>query len=105
MKKLVLSLLITGTLFSCSHDGQEPDFCSGEIELESQQFPQSWKLVKMTGGMINSETTGSAMAWQETIVLNDDKTFRKVRERDNQATETSGTYALAYDDADKRYQL
>lgn len=34
------------------------------------------------------------MAWQETFVLNEDHTFRKVREQSGEIKEASGTYAF-----------
>src|SRR6478736_5108346 len=97
MKKLSFVIIATSLLLSCSkgHEptpNEEEEFCSGEIDLSEGQFPQTWKLVKMTGGMINSETTGVDMAWQEVIVLNSGGAFTKTRKRDNVMTEASGTY-------------
>lgn len=100
MKKLLFAILATGFLFSCSR-GDEPtlseeDFCSEEINLLEEQFPypQAWKLVKMSGSMVNSETTGFNMAWQEYILLNEDGTFRKTRTEDNKTKDALGSYTF-----------
>ena len=53
---------------------------------------QKWKLVKMTGSFIGSETTGEDMEWQETIVLKENNIFVKSRVRNNSTTAVEGTY-------------
>ena len=55
----------------------------------------SWKLVKMTGSLINSETTGEAMEWQETINLKENGTFEKIRIRDGKTITVNGSYSYA----------
>ncbi len=92
----LVRVLIIGLLVSCSEDPDSlKESCTGKIDLETQQFPQVWKLVKISGGMLNTETTGANMYWQETIQLNADGTFIKHREENNHASEASGTYSFA----------
>jgi len=94
--KTLIRIIITGLLISCSEDTELlKESCAGKVDLESQQFPQEWKLIKITGRMLNSETTGANMPWQETILLKVDGTFIKHREENNQANEASGTYSFA----------
>lgn len=94
MMQTLVRVLIIGLLVSCSDDSLK-ESCTGKIDLETQQFPQLWKLTKISGGMINTETTGANMYWQETIQLNADGTFIKHREENNHASEASGTYSFA----------
>lgn len=107
MQKRILITTLIVMLFSCSKDVDEviDESCLGEINLESQQFPQVWKLIKMTGNMVNSETTGANMSWQENIRLNADGTFTKHRERDNKTTEATGTYSFSLIDPDQSIEL
>jgi hypothetical protein len=69
--------------------------CTGDDELEPDQFPQKWQLVKMTGEMVNSESTGDDMDWQEYYILKSDDTFTKFREREGLLSEASGTFEFA----------
>jgi len=62
--------------------------------LTPGSYPQKWKLVKMTGSMIPSETTGEDMAWQESYELYTDHTFLKSSTRNGQLIEVKGTYTL-----------
>jgi hypothetical protein len=96
MNTLLRFTFLLGMLLSCSKDSdQVPDkSCLGEIKLEALKFPQTWTLIKVTGSMINSETTGTNMPWQESIALKSDGTFTKSRNQNNQITEASGTYAF-----------
>jgi len=55
--------------------------------------------------MLNSETTGANMRWQETILLNADGTFIKHRDENNQATEAAGTYFLAPGGIEDSFEL
>jgi hypothetical protein len=83
MKKIVFILVIVGILFSCNND----DGSNLNTELIG-----NWKLIKSTGSIPNSETTGSEMEWQELYSINTDGTFLKHRERNNIITEITGTY-------------
>jgi hypothetical protein len=96
MQTLVMAMIVIGTLICCSEDIESSkDSCPGKVDLESQQFPQVWKLIKMTGSMRNSETTGANMQWQETIALNANGIFIKNRVENNLTYEASGTYTFA----------
>ena len=59
----------------------------------------------MTGSMINSETTGENMAWQEIIELKADNTFSKTRRRDNKTKAASGGYSFNHDPMDNSVML
>jgi hypothetical protein len=87
--KMLLYMICFGLVAACSKD--EP---AKVKEFNDEVYPQKWKLVKMTGSMANSETTGSAMSWQETYLLKSDNSFIKSRVRDNVTTEAKGTYAF-----------
>ncbi len=61
-----------------------------DISVEDQQ----WKLVRMTGSTMNSETTGADMEWQETYSLSEDGTFIKTRVVDGSTFQALGTYQV-----------
>jgi len=82
MKNLVLLTLLSIAISSCTKN--DP--------IDSTSSTQLWELVKMTGQIPNSETTGDDMEWQELYTLNADLTFIKQRDRDGVTTEASGTY-------------
>jgi len=84
MKNLMLISLLICTLSSCTKDEK----------FDSKQYPQKWQLIKMTGQIPNSETTGADMEWQESYLLNSDGTFTKSRERSGILTEVSGTFVF-----------
>ena len=84
MKNLTYIPFVISLLFSCSDNGGEK-----EISLE---YPQHWKLIKMTGNIPNSVTTGNKMEWQEVYVFNADGTFVKTQKRNNLLFEGTGTY-------------
>jgi hypothetical protein len=95
MQNFVWAIAMIFLLSSCSEDEPTLTSCTEKVDIASLQFPQTWKLVKMTGSMINTETTGANMDWQETILLNADGTFTKTRDRNNETVEASGTYSFA----------
>ncbi|UZO81052.1 hypothetical protein NBT05_00915 [Aquimarina sp. ERC-38] len=73
--------------------------CSEKTEEEAQNFDlkaeqQEWSLFKMTGNTPNSETTGNQMSWQEIYEINNNGSFTKIRNRDGNITEASGTYEI-----------
>ena len=53
---------------------------------------QKWQLVSMTGSIVNSKTTGEAMAWQEYFIFKTDGTFIKSRTFEGTEIEAFGTY-------------
>lgn len=80
----VPTLLFVASLFSCSKENQK------DLTASNQQ---KWRLVKMTGSMIHSETTGKDMSWQEYYLFNSDGTFLKSREQNGQVKEATGIYS------------
>jgi len=85
MKKRILFLITIAVIFSCNK--------SDDINKETELFG-NWKLIRMTGNIPNSETTGSEMDWQETYLFKTDGTFQKSRDRNGVITEISGTFSL-----------
>lgn len=87
MKKIKLfNTILIGLLIFSS--------CQIDDEFNPTQYPQKWQLVKMTGQIANSETTGNAMEWQEFYLLNSNGTFTKSRERNGLLMEESGTFTF-----------
>ncbi|MBS9462382.1 hypothetical protein KIM67_08175 [Flagellimonas sp. 389] len=79
-------------------------------EAEDQPVPlkgeaQKWELVKMTGSMVNSETTGDAMEWQENYFLNPNGSFEKQRVYDGTTTKATGSYELIVQEDEKYFEL
>ncbi len=72
--------------------------CSKTIDaLESKDFsinnyPQTWKLIKMTGSQEGSESSGEEMEWQENYVFNSDGSFVKTRISTGELKSASGRY-------------
>ncbi|HEX9153114.1 MAG TPA: hypothetical protein VF842_13570 [Flavobacterium sp.] len=71
---------------SCSKDA---------VAADSAGYYGKWTLIKMSGTLSNSETTGAAMEWHEFYLLNSDGTFTKSRERNAIKTTISGTYTAS----------
>lgn len=88
-------MTLAAVLYACSNESNDKKMDAEQPEKVSDtgQFPQKWQLIKMSGNMAGSETTGDQMAWQESYVLNEDHTFRKVREQSGEKKEASGAYA------------
>lgn len=87
MKYLTLLLLFLCFLSACNKEEDDDNF-------DIDEFPQKWELVKMTGQIPNSETTGDKMEWQEYYRLNLDSTFTKLRERNGEVVEASGNFVF-----------
>lgn len=97
MRKLLGIPIMVILLLSCSVE----DYMEDDISL--QYATQKWKLVRMTGSFMNSETTGDEMEWQEYYIFNPDGTFFKSSNREGTITEASGTFEVVEyenDDAD-----
>jgi hypothetical protein len=91
MKNLLICICLLGTgLLSCSKNEDD----ALKTDFDPQQFPQKWQLVKMRGSMVNSETTGAAMGWQESYLFWEDHKFTKSRQRGTMLTEASGTFVV-----------
>lgn len=85
MKKIIFGSVIICTMLSCSKDD----------DFVSDQYPQKWKLIEMSGSIANvPPSTGSDMAWQEYYILNSDSTFIKARETDNVVMQEAGTFTF-----------
>jgi len=90
MRYLIIGLMI---LFAAC---EAPDEVSPEVTVEqpdAESYLEKWQLVEMSGDLAEVKpATGSDMAWQEYYLLYEDDTFKKVRERDGNVKEASGTY-------------
>ena len=83
MKKLIVLITFLTIFNSCSKDN---------VATDNTGYYGKWTLIKMSGSMVDSETTGSAMEWQEFYLFNTNGTFTKSRERNGVKTTISGTY-------------
>ncbi|KIA86798.1 hypothetical protein [Flavobacterium sp. AED] len=86
MKHFVILVAFLSIFNSCSKDA---------VVNDSMGYYGKWTLVKMSGSMANSETTGTAMEWQEFYLFNTNGTFTKSRERNAIKTTISGTYVTS----------
>lgn len=84
MKNLAIIIIFICVFSSCTKDTDD--------STTTSDYHGKWTLVKMTGSMQNSETTGSAMAWQEFYMFNNDGTFTKSRTQNTVTTTVSGRY-------------
>lgn len=83
MKHLVILIAFLFVFSSCSKDA---------VVTDSSGYYGKWTLVKMSGSMANSETTGAAMEWQEFYLFNTNGTFTKSREQNGFKRTVSGIY-------------
>lgn len=83
MKHLTILVAFLSIFNSCSRD---------TVTTNSADYHEKWTLVKMSGTLHDSETTGAAMEWQEFYLFNANETFTKSRERNAIKTTISGTY-------------
>ncbi len=91
MKRLALIIAFLFVFSSCTKDTEEA--------TTTADYYGKWTLVKMSGSMINSVTTGTAMGWQEFYLFKNDGTFEKSRMRNTVETKAVGTYtAIDYQD-------
>ena len=75
-------------LSSCSKDNDtlvNKDFTSND-------FPQTWKLIKMTGSVQGFESEGEDMDWQENYLFRSDGTFLKTRITEGESESASGSF-------------
>lgn len=77
-----------------SEDAVTSDLSASEtvLPLVEKDFPQEWKLSMMSGMIANSETSGEDMEYQETYRFFPNKTFTKIREKNESVSEASGTF-------------
>jgi hypothetical protein len=70
------------SLISCNReDGFDPDL-----------YPQKWQLVKIYYGIVNSESTGDDLEWQEYYILYKNNSFTKSRLQEGVLYEATGTF-------------
>ncbi|EDP98594.1 hypothetical protein U8527_21520 [Kordia algicida OT-1] len=91
MKKLFLVLITVGLLYSCNND---------DDDVAVNDILGTWKLVEMSGSILNWQTTGADMDWQETYTLNTNGTFMKTRVQNGTTTQASGTFTFIEGTAD-----
>lgn len=88
MKRLTFIIALLTVFFSCTKDTEEA--------TTTADYHGKWTLVKMSGSMINSVTTGAAMEWQESYLFKNDGTFEKSRIRNTVETKAVGTYTMVH---------
>jgi hypothetical protein len=84
MIRLTIIVIFLSVFSSCTKNTEE--------NTTTADYHGKWTLVKMSGSMFNSVTTGTAMDWQEFYLFNNDGTFTKSRTRNTVKTTVSGTY-------------
>lgn len=88
--RTIFSLFFAVLLLSCSGDDDNAD----EDPFFGDSYPQEWKLFKMKGNVEGHETIGDEMEWQETYTFHSDKTFTKIRVRDDETMSGTGTFSV-----------
>jgi hypothetical protein len=83
MKHIIILFTFLSIFNSCSKDS---------VQTDNTGYYGKWTLVKMSGSKANSETTGTAMEWQEFYLFNSNGTFTKSRERNGVSSTATGTY-------------
>jgi hypothetical protein len=86
MKKSIICSALFVLFCSCSDDN---------IKGITTEYQGKWELYKMSGRVANSETTGTAMEWQEYYSFNTDGSFTKSRTSNGVKTEISGSYIIS----------
>lgn len=79
--------------------------CSKNTGTGAEEYPQKWELVKMTGSMVETETSGEDMAWQEYYLIYSDGTFLKSRTENGKTAEAQGTFEIVNDSDGKHFTL
>lgn len=89
MKQLFYLLIVTYfSVLSCSKNNDILEMDNFSVD----NYPQTWRLVKMTGSTTGSQWHGLDMHWQENYVFISDSTFIKTRVSDGQRQSVSGFY-------------
>ncbi|MFD2828383.1 hypothetical protein ACFSYG_18035 [Leeuwenhoekiella polynyae] len=87
--------LFLGLFVSCTDDnGTTADLVQQETSVELN-------LVKMSGQVRGSETTGDEMSWQETYTLGSGMRFKKVRKSDENTLISEGDFDIVMINSDK----
>ncbi|UII74583.1 hypothetical protein LV716_09910 [Flagellimonas sp. HMM57] len=102
MKVFKLLLFFFTVISSCNTNDSNGD---EDVQVPLKSEAQKWELVKMTGSMVNSETIGDAMEWQEYYLFNPDGSFIKEREREGSITKATGTYELMAQEEERYFEL
>ncbi len=97
--RMLTALLFLVLLSACNSN------TSSEEEIPLQSKVQKWKLVRMTGSFINSETTGDNMAWQEYYLLNPNGNFFKSRTQNGTISQATGTYTFVEHENEQYFEL
>lgn len=87
MKNLLLLFAVIVSFYSCTKESDDT--------TETLDYTGKWELVKMTGNVEGSETTGPNMEWQESYIINENKTFTKTRTQGDSTKTVSGTYTFS----------
>lgn len=87
MKQFLVAIALVFFFSSCSKEDEKSTDTT-------ESYIGKWTLIKMSGSLVNSETTGAAMPYQEFYVFNDNGTFTKFRNRNADQTTASGTYIV-----------
>ncbi|MEM9647392.1 MAG: hypothetical protein AAF969_02855, partial [Bacteroidota bacterium] len=96
---VIFALSFFFVLCSCNSSSESEDY------VPLQDGIEKWELVRMTGSLINSETTGDEMSWQEYYLLNPDGSFFKSRERDGVITQATGTHIIVQEGQQEYFEL
>ncbi|HKJ78143.1 MAG TPA: hypothetical protein VKA10_01355 [Prolixibacteraceae bacterium] len=99
--KIRYFIVLAGMLFmlACSDKNLQVE------PLFTNDFPQTWKLMKMTGGMQPTVFAGEEMEWQEKYIFNADSTFTKIRYTDGDTLSVSGSYIFTEENGDQAFLL
>ncbi|MEM7486010.1 MAG: hypothetical protein AAF348_12455 [Bacteroidota bacterium] len=102
MKTLTLLFSFFIIISSCNTNNPNENE-DGQVPLKSEI--QKWELVRMTGSMVNSETVGDAMEWQEYYLFNPNGSFEKQRVHNGTTTKATGSYELIVQEEEKYFEL
>lgn len=96
----ILSIVVFSSCTSERKQVQNSDSAEDDIvaDLSVENLPQKYKLVQMSSMMVNSETSGDDMPYQETYLLNEDMTFLKSRKQEGVTTSASGIFKKIVND-------
>ncbi|MBC30731.1 MAG: hypothetical protein CMH48_07775 [Muricauda sp.] len=85
--KPFLFLFVGIVLTACSDSVSDQPF-------DVNGFPQQWELTGMSGSISGFILEGDDLPWKETIVLNIDETFIKIREIDVMQSVGTGSFLI-----------
>lgn len=93
--RIASAALLLSLFISCTDDnGTTADLVQQEISVELN-------LVKMSGQIRGSETTGEDMSWQETYILGSEMRFKKIRKTDEGSSTSEGKFDIVMINSDK----